>query len=81
MHPHTFLELQRNHSSDVHGRRKKINSKTCVKTPNRLRRRIENVSRTNKLKLLQSNNGIPHTTVTTSVTIENIRFEAVPYPP
>lgn len=31
--------------------------------------------------LLQSNNGIPHTIAATSVTIENIKFEAVPYPP
>jgi hypothetical protein len=81
MDPHSFLGLQRNHSPDVHGRRKKINSETYVKTPNRLRRRIEEVSRENKLMLLQSNNGTPHTIAATSVTIEDITFEAVPYPP
>lgn len=78
MHPHSFLGLQRNQSAYAHGRRKKIDYETYVKTPNKLRRKVEDVSRENKLMLLQSNNGTPHTIAATSVTIENIRFEAVP---
>jgi len=80
-HPLTFLGLQRNRLPDVHGRREKINSETYVKIPTRLRRRIEHVSRENKLMRLRSNNGTPHTIAVTSVMIENIKFKAVPDPP
>jgi hypothetical protein len=76
MHSHSFLELNRHHSPEVHGQRYDYQLQDLHTAP-----QINRVHHGKKPMLLQHCNTRPHTTAATSVTTENTGFEVVPHPP